>query len=104
MNKKEMETWTKNIQEKLGKESAGKIADELGKLITDNAQMNDLQAKQAKEIEDLKDSKDKLLSVNANLLQQIPMGDDEEDQPKQEEKTRKISYRDCFDDKGNFKI
>lgn len=103
MNKKEIEKWTKSVQEKLGKDNAGKIADDLGLLITDNATMNEIQEKQTEEIKTLQEDKERLLTVNANLLQQIPMGKEEK---KEEEvvEVKKVSYRDCFDEKGNFKI
>ena len=37
---KDFEKITQSIQEKLGQENVGLIADDLGKLITDNANMN----------------------------------------------------------------
>ena len=40
MIEKEFEKITKSIQDKLGKENTSLIADDLGKLITDNATMN----------------------------------------------------------------
>lgn len=103
MKKEEFENKMNTIQEKLGKENASLIADELGLLITDNAQMNkDLENKD-NEISKLKTDKENLQEANINLLQQIPMGDDFRKEKEPEEKKKEIDFRSAFDEKGNFK-
>ena len=61
------------------------------------------------EIEKLKDQKEKLIETNGNLLQQISMGDDSlsfqrkpSSQKIEDEEEVSISWKDCFDSKGNF--
>lgn len=107
MKKEEFENKMNSIQEKLGKENASLIADELGLLITDNAQMNKELENKNNEISKLKTDKENLQEANINLLQQIPMGDDTESIYKKEEKPvekpKPFDYRTVFDEKGNFK-
>lgn len=104
MKKEDFENKMNSIQEKLGKENASLIADELGLLITDNAQMNKELENKNNEISKLKTDKENLQTANINLLQQIPMGDDfrkEKEEP--EEKKQPFDFRTAFDEKGNFK-
>lgn len=104
MKKEDFENKMNSIQEKLGKENASLIADELGLLITDNAQMNKELENKDNEISKLKTDKENLQTANINLLQQIPMGDDfrkEKEEP--EEKKKPFDFRTAFDEKGNFK-
>lgn len=104
MKKEEFENKMNSIQKKLGKEKASLIADELGLLMTDNAQMNKELENKDNEISKLKTDKENLQEANINLLQQIPMGDDfrkEKEEP--EEKKKEIDFRSAFDEKGNFK-
>ena len=50
----------------------------------------------------LQDKNDKLVLANGSLLQKIPMAKSEE--PSEEKpKAKKISLKDAFDAKGNFK-
>lgn len=103
MKKEDFEKLTNSMQEKLGKENASLIADDLGKLMTDNLSMNNELDKRQQQIEKLKADKENLQDVNMNLLQQIPMGDDNishKDEPKEEPK--KFSFKSCFDERGNF--
>lgn len=104
MKKEEFENKMNSIQEKLGKENASLIADELGLLITDNAQMNKELENKDNEISKLKTDKENLQEANINLLQQIPMGDDYRKEEKEEKEEKKIiDFRTAFDEKGNFK-
>lgn len=94
---------TSKIEEKLGKDTSATIADDIGVLLTENAKTQELIKNQEKEIADLKDRNDKLVSANGNLLQQIPMGKDEEKkEEKPQEKPVNLSWKDVFDSKGNF--
>lgn len=102
MIEKEFEKITNSIQEKLGKEKVGIIADDLGKLITDNANMNKEMKSKDDEISKLKDDKEKLIMTNSSLLQQVAMGDEPTESNKKEE-IKPFDYRTAFDEKGNFK-
>ena len=91
------------LQEKIGKENAGKIADDIANLLSyENARNKDIK-KQEKQIETLKKDKEMLIEANGNLLQQISAESKEVLEPKQEKETpKKINIRDCFDKNGNF--
>ena len=107
MTEKEFEKITKSIQDKLGKENTSLIADDLGKLITDNATMNkDLKGRDER-ISKLEQDKEALITSNGNLLQQVAMGDESglinKNEPKNEEPKKPFDYRSVFDEKGNFK-
>lgn len=108
MKKEEMESLTASMQEKLGKEASAKIADDLGKLITDNAQMNKEIENKNSQITKLKQDKENLIATNGNLLQQVAMGEDFSSnvitrKQEQKEEEKPFSFKDCFDEKGNFK-
>lgn len=105
MKEKDMEKLTASIQEKIGKEASGLIADDLGKLITDNTLMNSELTKRDERITKLEKDKENLITTNGNLLQQVVMGKEEKEEPKPEEnKPKIISYANLFDEKGNFKV
>lgn len=107
MLEKEFEKITKSIQDKLGKENTSLIADDLGKLITDNATMNkDLRGRDER-ISKLEQDKEALITSNGNLLQQVAMGDEggliNKNKLKEDEPPKPFDYRSVFDEKGNFK-
>ena len=107
MLEKEFEKITKSIQDKLGKENTSLIADDLGKLITDNATMNkDLKGRDER-ISKLEQDKEALITSNGNLLQQVAMGDEggliNKNEQKEDEPPKPFDYRSVFDEKGNFK-
>lgn len=103
MTNQEMQKLTNDIQEKLGKDNSALISDVLGTLITDTENMNKAIENKEKEITDLKTRNDNLLTVNANLLLQVPMAKEEETKPNTEEKKEPFDFRSVFDEKGNFK-
>lgn len=93
-----IEDYTNKIQEKLGDE-AGKIADDIANiLIYDNKIQKDIKDKD-EEITKLKKDKDMLLEANGNLLQQIPLGK-EEDKIKKEEEPKNFDFKSIFDKNG----
>ncbi len=104
MKEKEFEKITKNINEKLGEENAGLIADDLLLLITDNASTNKELKNKDEEIERLTKDKENLLTVNGNLFQQVSSSISEEDETKvpQETKPKKFDFRQVFDEKRKF--
>lgn len=92
-----------SIKEKLGEESAALIADDLGILITQNKEVQELLSKQENEITTLKDTNEKLVLANGNLLKQVPMGQ-AKDEPKADDVPKKsFNFADMFDSHGNFK-
>ena len=109
MTNKEMEELTSRVQEKIGKEAAGLIADDIGLLLTDTTKINQDLEKAEKEIEKLKEQKEKLIETNGNLLQQISVGEESASftprmkKAEVEEEAPKLSFRDSFDERGNFK-
>lgn len=93
-----IEEYTNKIQEKLGDE-AGKIADDLANILTyDNRLQKDIKDKDL-EITKLKKDKEMLIEANGNLLQQIPLGREEE--PKKEvEEPKHFDFKTVFDKNG----
>lgn len=107
MKKEDMDKLINGIQEKIGKEASGLISDDLGMLITDNANMNKDLTNKDNEINKLIDQKDKLIATNGNLLQQISMGEEEnfftKNKKEEKEEPKKFNFKDAFDMKGHFK-
>lgn len=95
------ETLTK-MQEKIGKDNAGIIADDIASLLSyESARNKDIQYKDS-EIEKLKKDKEMLIEANGNLLQQISVEKEEVLKPEQKEEKKPINIRDAFDKFGNF--
>ena len=105
MKNEDLQKITTNIQNKLG-DNAALILDDLGTILTDNSQMNDLISQKDKEIEVQKNTNKQLQSTNIALFQQVSVGkeNDGNNLPQENEKpTEKFSLKSCFDDKGRFK-
>ena len=105
MKNEDMQNLINGIQEKIGKDASGLISDDLGMLLTDNTKMNKEITNKDNEINKLKDQKEKLIATNGNLLQQISMGNEEDFKNinnKKEEPKKPFSFKDQFDEKGNF--
>lgn len=103
MKKEEMDNFVNNLREKVGEETAGIIADDLGTLLTDNANMLKKQEENQTTINKLREDKENLLSANGNLLRQVSMQNDGSfDFKEKEEKKEKFSMKQAFDNKGNF--
>ena len=104
MNEDDLTNLLGNIETKVGKEAAATIADDLGTLITKNAEtLNTLKDKD-RQISELKSTNAKLVAANGNLLQQIPAADSVSEEPAEEEKEpeKPFSMKACFDARGNF--
>lgn len=94
------------IQEKLGKEEAGKISDSLADILI----IEEANTKTIKEKNDLidKQKKDKemLIEANGRMLKQMPQVKEEdsffEDNSKKKDNTP-FDFRSIFDEKGKFK-
>lgn len=103
MKREEMDNFVNNLREKIGEENAGIIADDLGTLLTDNANMLKQQEENQATINKLREDKENLLSANGNLLKQVSMQNDGGFEFKEkEEKKERFSIKDAFDTKGNF--
>lgn len=95
---------TTKMEETLGKEQFATISDSIGELLTGNAENMKAIAARDSEIDKLKDRNDKLVAANGALLQKVPMGYAEpKNTPKEEKPPVKISLKDAFDEKGNFR-
>ena len=96
------ETLTK-MQEKIGKDEAAKIADDIASLLSyDNSRTKDIN-KRDKKIEKLEKDKEMLIEANGNLLQQISVETkDIEPQAQIAEESKPIDIRSAFDKNGNF--
>lgn len=96
------ETLTK-MQEKIGKDEAAKIADDIASLLSyDNSRTKDIN-KRDKKIEKLEKDKEMLIEANGNLLQQISVETKEiEPQAQTLVETKPIDIRSAFDKDGNF--
>lgn len=105
MKSDEMKTLTDGIQQKLGKDAVGLIADDLGKIISDNAQMNTEIENRDNKIKTLESDKELLTTTNGKLLQQISMGIETPKTNKEKEpneKPKPYSFKSAFDEKGRF--
>lgn len=107
MKQEDFKKQTEEINNKIGKEKAGVIADNIATLMSDNMQMNKTILERDEEIKQLKQDKENLMTTNMNLLQQIPMGEDpvENKQNKKDDKPKasEFDFRTVFDENGNFK-
>lgn len=106
MESKKLEDLLNKMQEKIGKEASSKILDDIGILTTENNLANTEIKKRNDEITKLKSDKEQLQETNMSLLQQVKMTNDNfgEIKPKEKEEERKVvSYKDVFDENGNFK-
>lgn len=107
MKNEEFKKVIEGIQGKLGKEASGVIADDLGTLISDNITMNKTITEKEDIIKEKEDLNQKLVFANSSLLQQVGVPDDNTEENKKSSKKSKeeeeISWKDCFDEKGNFK-
>ena len=107
MDDKDLIKITDSLTEKLGEEQSALIADDIGLLITANADIQKSIQSKDEEIKQLRSDKEKLVSANSNLLRQIPMGfEAPKPAPKAEAEESSLShfsFRDAFDENGNFK-
>lgn len=94
------------IQEKLGKEESGKIADSLANiLIIEEAHTKTLKEKNAL-IDKQKKDKEMLIEANGNLLLHQAQAKEEEsffDEQTKKEEHKPFDFRTIFDNKGKFK-
>lgn len=107
MKDKTLSSIVDTIQEKLGKEEAGKISDSLADILV----IEEANTKTIKEKNDLieKQKKDKemLIEANGNLLLHVPQAKEEESffesGSSKKEDNQPFDFRTIFDEKGHFK-
>lgn len=92
------------MQEKLGEENSAMIADDLGILISGNAEAQKRSREKDEKIKQLTAHNEKLILANGNLLKQMPVEHSEPaDRRYDEDKPKKpINLADAFDAHGRF--
>lgn len=98
-----IEEITKSINKKLGKDEAGKIADDVANLLSlESARLKDIKDKEG-QIEKLKSDKEMLITANGNLLQKISVAEEEVLSPKEKQEPKKsFNMKDALDEHGRF--
>lgn len=94
------------IQEKLGKEESGKIADSLADILVIEEANGKLLKEKDSSINKLKSDKEMLIEANGSLLLKVPGAKEEDsfyDEGKKKEDNTPFDFRTIFDDKGKFK-
>lgn len=104
MKQEEFEKLQNKMIEKLGKDNFAKISDDMATLMSENNSMNKQIDDGKSEITKLKEDKSNLIETNGNLMQKISVGFEEPTEPQKKVEPKKIDIRDCFDERGNFKI
>lgn len=95
---------TDKIADTLGKEAFATISDSIGELITGNTQNLNAIKERDEKITKLEDKNEKLVAANGALLQKVPVGFEAVENKKEKEAPQpKISLKDAFDEKGNFR-
>lgn len=95
-----IEEYTNKIQEKLGKEASGKIADDIANMLSYDSKLRKDIEDRDNEIVKLKKDKDMLIEANGNLLQQVPFGKEEPKEKEPDEEPRKFDFKSIFDKNG----
>lgn len=104
MTDEELLKITTSIEEKLGKEGSAVIADDIGLLMTGNANAQKTLQDRESEIQRLKETNEKLVLANGNLLKQVP-AESTTTKPKvssNSDESQPISLADAFDKSGKF--
>ena len=95
---------TDKIQEKLGKEESGKIADDLANILIFEETNNKTLIDKDSQIRKLGEDKEMLIQANGNLLLQVPQSNKDDFDEKLEKDVKKpFNYKTLFDEKGNLK-
>ena len=102
MSDEELTKFIDGLQDKLGKENSAMIADDLGVLISSNAETQKALKARDEKIEKLRERNEKLILANGNLLKQIPAEDSASENPREEAPKKSINLMDAFDAHGRF--
>ena len=95
-----IEDITNKIQEKIGKEESGKIADDIANILSYDSEIRKSIVDKDNEITKLKKDKDMLIEANSNLLQKVPFGREEEKKKEVDEDPHKFDFKSVFDKNG----
>ena len=95
-----IEEYTSKIQEKLGKDEAGKIADDIANMLTYDSKLHKDIKDRDEEITKLRKDKEMLIEANGNLLQQVAFGKEEVKTNNQDEEIKKLDFKSVFDKNG----
>ena len=94
-----LEEYTNKISEKIGKDEAGKIADDIANILTYDSKMKKDIKDRDDEITKLKRDKEMLIEANGNLLQQVAFGK-EELKPEVNDEPKNFDFKTIFDKNG----
>ena len=94
-----IEEYTSKIQEKLGKDEAGKIADDIANMLTYDSKLHKDIKDRDEEITKLRKDKEMLIEANGNLLQQVAFGK-EEPKASVDDEPKKFDFKSVFDKNG----
>ena len=97
-----IEEYTNKIQEKLGKENSGKIADDIDNILSFESKLQKDINDKNDEINKLRKDKEMLIEANGNLLQQVPFGKEKDEKDEEDEK-KPFNFRSIFDENGKIK-
>lgn len=89
------------IQEKLGKEESGKIADDIANILIFEESNNKIIEEKNETIKKLNKDKEMLIQANGNLLLKVPQGKEETKEIEKEE-YKEFDFRSVFEN-GKFK-
>lgn len=103
MTDEDITEFNDKITEKLGKENAAIIADDMGVLITKHSEAKKREAETAKKLEDLQKMNERLTSANASLIHQISTDHIETTPTPQPSKYEDFNLHDAFNEDGSFK-
>ena len=95
-----IEEYTSKIQEKLGKDETGKIADDIANMLTYDSKLHKDIKDRDEEITKLRKDKEMLIEANGNLLQQVAFGKEEVKTNNQDEEIKKFDFKSVFDKNG----
>lgn len=96
-----IEEYTSKIQEKLGKDEAGKIADDIANMLTYDSKLHKDIKDRDEEITKLRKDKEMLIEANGNLLQQVAFGKEEvKPNARENEEEKKFDFKSVFDKNG----
>lgn len=104
MKQEDFEKLQNNMKEKLGETNFALISDDVATLMSENNSMNTQISERDTTIKKLNQDKSNLIETNGNLMQKISVGFEEPTEPQKKAEPKKIDIRDCFDERGNFKI
>lgn len=89
------------IQEKLGQEESGKIADDIANILIFEESNNKILEEKNATIDKLNKDKEMLIQANGNLLLKVPQGKEETKEETREE-YKEFDFRSVFEN-GKFK-